>query len=190
MKKMILFLVLVLAATILFSQEQLENRGFYFGFGGGPAKVVYPEPLDSLLNSIEDSGVDRITLEIDLTLGGALNDKTYLVGAVSGYGDRLEDATYWVQLTTVFYAAGVRFYPFTTGLVFGGDLGRTRMVLSAKDAVDEESDYGLGYDFIIAYDFDRTKTGFAFQLGLRFGVFDIEDEKVTGVSLFGNLVWK
>lgn len=190
MKKVLLVAVLVLSAVMLFSEEKIEERGFYFGIGGGPAVVVYPEPLNSALDAIEDSGVDRITIDINLSIGGAIGDKTYLLGSVSGYGDRLDDGIYYLQVNTYLYAIGVRYYPFTTGLVLGTDIGRTIMVVQSTYSSDVESDPGFGYNVLLAYDFDRTKTGFAFQLGLKVGGYDIEGETVQAGSLFFNLVWK
>jgi len=190
MKKLLLVIVFGLLTTLLFSQEKIEKRGFYFGIGGGAASVVYPEPLNSDLETIEDSGVDRMTIEMDLSVGGAVSDKSYLVGSVSVYGDRLEDSTYYIQFNTVLYAIGIRYYPFTTGLVLGGDVGSTRMVIQSQGSSDAESDYGFGYDILIAYDFDRTNTGFTFQLGLKVGGYDIEGDSVGAASIFGNLIWK
>ncbi len=120
MKKVLLVVILVLSTTMLFSEESIEERGFYFGIGGGIASVVYPEPFNSVVEAIEASGVDRITIEIDLSIGGAISDKNYLLGSISGYGDRLDDGISYFQLNTYLYAIGIRYYPFTTGLVLGG----------------------------------------------------------------------
>lgn len=192
MKKLVLVIVFILIATFLFSQEIIEKRGFYFGIGGGPAVIKYPEPTESMLNELENTivGLQRIQLEIDLTIGWAINDKTYLVGVLTGFADRLEDSTGSLQLNTYLYAIGLRYYPFTTGLLLGGDLGASKMLIQNSAAEDSVSDFSYGYNLIAAYDFDSTKTGFTFQLGVKVGGYEIEGEVVTGVCLFGDLVWK
>ncbi len=53
-----------------------------------------------------------------------------------------------------------------------------------------ESDYGIGFNFLVAYDFDRNSTGLTFLLGAKVGQYDIEGSNVGGFSVFGNVVWK
>ena len=202
MKKVLLVVVLVLSATMLFSEEKIEERGFYekrgfyFDVGFGFAYVKYPEPLNSEVVALEALGCDRMTLYANGSIGGAVSDKSYLLGSISYYSDELEyGSILWgdfLYLDTYLYAIGVRYYPFTTGVVLGADVGVTNLVFTGTDSSDVESDYGFGYNLLFVYDFDTTKTGFALQLGLKVGVYDIESDgdTVRPASLFVNFVWK
>ncbi len=183
-------LVLVLSATMLFSEENIEERGFYFGIGVGPAIIEYPEPLNSDLELLDALGYDRMTMYINISIGGAISDKSYLLGSVSGTSDSLVYGIDEFTIMSHLFALGFRYYPFTTGLVLGADIGTASMTFQATGIPDIESDSGFGYNILLAHDFDRTKTGFAFQLGLAFAGYDIEDELVLVGSLFGQLVWK
>ncbi len=190
MKKIIFLFSFTLLATLLFSQDKVEKRGFYFAFGGGYPSISYPEPLNSSIETLENSGVDRIPIAIDISMGVAISNNSYFIGSISGVADRLENATSFVQFNTYLYSLGIRFYPFTTGLVLGGDLGSSRMVIQGTGISDIVSDSGFGYNFVVAYDFDKSKTGFTFLLGIKAGASDIEGDSVAAVSLFGNLTWK
>ena len=86
--------------------------------------------------------------------------------------------------------AGLKYNPFTTGLVLGVDAGMAKGVMVSDLGSSSSSDPGFGTGFIIAYDFDRTLTGFTFQAGIRVNTLRIEGDTLSSASLYGALVWK
>ncbi len=61
-----------------------EKRGFYIDTGLGFGRVSYDDTLDDLLDAYDDNGARRITLSLDLTVGGAVRQDLYVVGSVTG----------------------------------------------------------------------------------------------------------
>lgn len=190
MKKIITLCVLILTATIMFSEELPKQRGMYIALGGGVGHLVYPEPLKSALIALEDSGFDRSTINANLSIGGAVNEKGYILGSFSLYSASWELGLDYFRLYNVMYSAGFRYYPYVTGLVLGIDLGAAQSRIQASNVDNTGSDFGLGYDLSVAYDIDRNSTGFTFLVGLKFGTYDIEGDNVYGFGLFGNVAWK
>jgi len=192
MKKLVTLVALVFLATFLFSQEaaSADNRGMYIALGGGPARVEYPEPFQSLVDTLNSVGYEQLTIDINLSVGGALNKNTYIIGSFSWYADSWDLDLSYYRLYTIFYSVGFRYYPYTTGLVLGVDAGATNMNNQSSVAETIESDYGLGLNASIGYDFDKNSTGLTFILGAQVGLFDIEGDDVMGFGIFGNVAWK
>ena len=95
MKKQLLVLIFLIVTVYLSAHDEQRNRGFYFAVGGGPANISYGEPLDSTLETFEAlPGVDRISINVDFTIGGALTPKLFLVGNASGFGDSFYEEDY------------------------------------------------------------------------------------------------
>jgi len=86
--------------------------------------------------------------------------------------------------------AGLRYYPFTTGLVLGVDAGMARGAVVSDLGSSSSSDHGFGTGYIVAYDFDRDLTGFTFQAGIRVNYLIIEGDTLSSASLYGAMVWK
>ncbi len=192
MKKiMIAVVVFALAAGAVRGQAlQDETRGFLFQVGLGAASMTYPEPLDSVLNAMENAGADRLTIYLDLGMGFALTPKTYLLFSISGVGDRLEQSGNYLQINTYLYGVGFRHYPFTTGIVLGADLGAARGVAQGSGGGSSTSDWGNGLRLFLGYDFARRLRGFTGILGLAATGSTIEDDNYTSVQIFFSLAWK
>lgn len=179
-------------STGVFAQDQQdEERGFYFQFGLGFAGTSYPDEYEQLLDALEDApGVDRTRVNIHLAVGYAITQNLYGIFLIDGTGDRLDDGVDYIQTNTYFFNAGVRYYPFDTGLVLGAHLGPSRIVLDTDFAGSASSDMGFGGGIMFGYDFDRTLTGFSGILGIRLNGASIEGDSVGTAALFLSLLWK
>jgi hypothetical protein len=194
-RKLILFfaIFLVIGGTI-FSQSQERNRRLYIDFGLGFGDISYNGELDDALESAKDNGFDRVMVALDLSIGWAISQKWYIVGSITGLGDRLYYLSDYIQLNTYLIGPGIRLYPLPSGkyLQLGVDFGMGRMVSDSNvDQVDGlVSEPGIGVKVSAAYDFDSTLTGFTFLLGAEFLADFIEDETICSVSLFGKFAFK
>lgn len=196
-KGIVLIILLVALAGAAYAQypPPEDQRGFMFQIGLGGASVDYPEGWfpDS---SESTPGADRMTIYLDIGLGFAITQKTYLLFSLSGTGDRLEsktDSSVYAQFNTLLYAVGLRYYPFTTGLVLGADLGAARAVIQGGIGgltATSTSDWGSGVRFVVGYDFARRLRGFTGILGLAVTGVTIEDEPISTAQIFFSLAWK
>lgn len=192
---LIILLALLAGAAYAQSPPPEDQRGFMFQFGLGAASVDYPEGWfpDT---SESTPGLDRITLYLDIGLGFAITEKTYLLFSLSGTGDRLEDkndSSNYAQFNTFLYAVGLRYYPFTTGLILGADLGAARAVIQGGFGgltATSTSDWGSGVRFVVGYDFARRLRGFTGILGLAVTGATIEDQESSSAQIFFSLAWK
>jgi hypothetical protein len=153
---------------------------------------VYPEPLDSQLNTLASSAdVDRLGLDLHVSVGYSVSPNSYVVAGVYGVADRLQDSFGdFIQVNTYLYGPGFRFYPFDTGLVLGADLGAARLVLQTSVTNSAVSPWGVGWRGSVGYDFDSTPTGFAVLLGLGVGSAAIDGDTVGHAEVFLSLLWK
>ena len=194
MKKWIIVLVLAVSAIAGgYAQTEMEEmRGFLFQVGLGAATVEYDSTTEAEIDIYKAAGYDRMTIYLDLGLGFAITQKAYLLFSISGTGDRLEkSADDYLQLNTCLFAGGVRYYPFTTGLVLGADIGGARAVTQFGGGTsDITSDWGNGYRFMIGYDFARRLRGFTGILGLAITGSTIEDETINSAQIYFDLAWK
>jgi hypothetical protein len=191
MKIRILIIFFLLSWVITGYSEETGQRGFMFQFGIGGASINYTPELDAALNTLDNlPGVDRFTIYLDLGLGYAINSKTYLLFSISGVGDRIEDPYNYMQINTFLYAPGIRYYPWTTGLVLGADIGFARMAVDTDFGMEAVSEWGTGIRAVIAYDFARKLTGFSVVVGLAVTGASIESESVNSAQLYINLLWK
>lgn len=191
MKKYLVLAVVFLVGSIcIYADDTLEQRGFMFEIGLGATHVTYTPEIYSMLSQMESAGLDRIKIYLEIGAGFSINKKLYGELSISGTGDRLEDYSNYMQINLYLYGAGLRYYPFTTGLVLGVDAGMARGVMVSDLGSSSSSDPGFGTGFIIAYDFDRTLTGFTIQIGIRANTLRIEGDTLSSASLYGALVWK
>jgi len=183
--------VLVLAVQAGFAGD-LRGRGFYFDVGLGFGSVGYTPELDDMLKLVEGLGADRTTVYFDLGLGYAVMPNLYVLGSISGFGDRLQYDGEWLQLNTYLYGIGARYYPFNRGLQLGVDVGLGKMLMQSSDPEFNNigSESGLGSKFTVAYDFDSTFVGPALLVGASLLNDSIEGETVTGGTLFVKFVYK
>lgn len=193
--KISLFVVAILLVAAVGSYAQSAgaargNRGFLFQIGAGPAGTSYGAAVDNQMSYLTTQGATRIRLYLNLDLGYAAGENVYLVAGIDGVGDRLEYGGAYMQTNTYFYHAGLRVYPFHTGLVLGVDGGATNLVLQSNLAATMVSSLGWGGGGMIAYDFSRRPIGFGVEVGARGDYLTIEGSPVALVSLYGDLLWK
>ncbi len=170
-------------------------------FGGvGFAGMSYPTDFQELVDEIEAlPGVDRNKVHVNLGIGFAPHENLFFTGTINGYVDRYEyeSSSEWEELILAFahVAGGIRWYPQTTGWVFGIDLGPAAGSITfdasyLDSEIEETSDTGFGGGAMLGYDFSRRKTGFSAIVGGRLDSYLIEEEAVSFMSLFLNLVLK
>jgi hypothetical protein len=179
----------------VFSQTNERYRGFYMDMGLGFGGVGYGEEIDNLLEWADDNGVDRMTISLDFSIGGAVSQNLYVVGSIAGFADGLQKSSNYMQLTTMLLGLGVRFYPLSSmkHLQLGADVGLGEIGFSSNVAgveVEVTSDPGFGIKLSAAYDFDSTMTGLALLLGGEVLLDFIEGETIAGYSIFAKFVIK
>lgn len=186
-----LFSMLMLAAM---ATRADERRGIYVDVGLGAGKVGYGSDTNDVLDAVEDNGFNRATAALDLSVGWALRQNLYLVGSISGFGDRLYHSSDYLQINTYLTGVGIRFYPLASmkHLQFGADVGVAKVLLQSSDDYydDTVSNNGSGFKLSVAYDFDSTLKGPALLVGVDLLSASVEHENITGVSLFAKFVFK
>ena len=166
-----------------------------FQFGVGGAEVDYPQGLNDAMDYLVDTlGYERMSIGLNLNLGVALNDRSYLLLGVNGVGDRISGYDGFMQLNHYLYHVGARLYPALTGLYIQGMFGFSALVMQSgysETTIDETvtSDPGSGYGAALGYDFGRAK---GFGLALEASVLSVEigGESVVSGALMLNLRWK
>lgn len=191
MKKLILVLTagLILLAQNISAQDKLE-RSFYFDIGGGTGSVSYGEELDDLMKILDGSGADRTTIYADVGVGFAATEKLYIILSSAAFADGLYYQNESIIMTSVLAGAGIRYYPFVTGLQLGAEVGIGSLTVEVTGEETVESDPEIGTKFTVAYDFDSTKTGPALQIGGSLLSSFVEDETILGAAVFAKLVIK
>jgi hypothetical protein len=179
----------LLATTVVHADEK---RGFYFDAGLGFGKASYDDTLDDLLDAFDDNGARRITLSLDLAAGGAVRQNLYVVGSITGFGDRLSEDDEYLQLNTYLFAVGLRHYPLASQkhLQLGIDVGLSKAALQSSFADDASSDSGTGLRLLAAYDIDSTLRGPTLQVGAQFLAARIEGTNYNALSLFAKFAFK
>lgn len=195
LKIAVLAVLLVLVASVAsFAQtssaSNARKRGFMFEIGAGPTTISYGAVADSYFSAAQSAGLSRIQLYLNIDLGYAITQKLYLVAGIDGVGDRFYDSYNYIQINSYLYHAGVRYYPFETGLVLGIDGGATAQVVQSDLGVSGSSPWGWGTGATFAYDFARKPTGFGLELGVRVDYLTIQGSPITGAALFLDLLWK
>lgn len=176
----------------LFAQADSAERGVMFQIGLGTAQIEWPQELKEMMDYAEaQPDIDRVKVHLNLGLGAAVGENLYLLGSLQGYGDRLEDSYGdYVQINAYLFGLGLRWYPFVTGLVLGGDIGAARLVAMGSGVESAASEWGNGLGFTAGYDFGGRPTGVSLILGLRVDGMSVEGESVGTAALFLNLAFK
>jgi hypothetical protein len=169
-----------------------QERGVMFQIGLGTAEIEWPQELKEIMDYAEDQpDIDRVKVHLNLGVGAGVGENLYLMGSLQGYGDRLEDSYgEYVQINAYLFGLGLRWYPFVTGLVLGGDLGAARIVSMGSGFASEASEWGRGLGFTAGYDFGGRPNGVSLILGLRFDGMNVDGESVGTAALFLNLAFK
>ena len=165
MKKITIIIALLLALAVpAFAQEPV-HRGVLFQLGAGPSFPSYPSELEYDLDYLESiPGVDRVQVAIDLALGFAVMDTSYLMLRMDGFGDRFDYLGEYFQLNLYLYSIGLRHYPQGSGLYLEGGLGASMGMTMSSDLPTEESESGSGFGVALGYDFNKTPRGFGLTL--------------------------
>ncbi len=193
MRKLLIIVMLIcVAGGGLFAQADVPERGVMFQIGLGTAQIEWPQELKELMDYAEaQPEIDRVKVHLNLGLGAAVNEKLYILGSLQGYGDRLEDSYGdYVQINAYLFGLGLRWYPFTTGLLLGGDIGAARLVAMGSGIDSETSDWGNGLGLTAGDDFGGRPTGVSLILGLRFDGMSVEGDSMGTAALFLNLAFK
>ncbi len=184
------FVLLVSAPVFADNQSGSQHRGFFFEVQIGPALTSYDAATDAAFASAEAMGLSRLRLGLGATLGFAVSPTIYLTGGVEGYGDRFYDSTGYIQLNTYLWVVGLRFYPFSNGLVLGARGGfATTSVVSDIGVSGYSSTPGSGFGVLVAYDFGGF-TGMGFEIGARVDYCTINGSPFTGECAYVALDWK
>jgi hypothetical protein len=187
-------LIFLVMGSTVFSQENEKRRGGYLDVGIGFGGISYGEEVDDLIQLVDDNGLDRFTMSLDLSVGWAVLQNLYVVGSVSGFRDRLYKSSDYMQFNTYLYGVGIKFYPLPSKkhLQLGVDLGLGKMALqlSVPGINTIASENGFAAKVSIAYDFDSTMTGPALLLGGDLLMDFIDSETITGFSVFAKFVLK
>lgn len=197
MKKCICALVLVLTVAAAWSEDTEHHRGFILEVGGGGfSYLTYGSAADSVLSSYASStGADRIKIFINLDLGWAISETTYLVIGAEGFGDGFfAGSSSLDQLNSDLLSIGIRYYPFVTGLVLGVDVGTSKLDVTSNASGVGSTPYSPGVGLSLAWDFGgRPTTAFTVEIGIRALYLSVSDPLITsmtGVTPFINLVIK
>ena len=183
--------MLVAATAFAQSTGAEPNRGFMFQIGAGPSSISYGTLIDASFAAAQASGADRVQVYLNIDAGYALTQRLYLVAGVDGAGDRFYDATgAYVQLNSYLYHAGLRYYPFGTGLLFGIDGGASALLVQSNVGLAAGPTWGWGTGATIAYDFSKRATGFGLEVGLRVNYLSINASPITVAALYLDLLWK
>ncbi len=162
--RFLITVMLIILGTGAFAEGETteKKRSFLFQFGVGGAYISYDAETDYILAS---SGLNHITVYLDIAFGWAVQSNTYILLTANGVADYGDWFFGDIQKNTYLY--GVSWYPFTTGLVLGAEAGGARMVTFYGNAQMVRSPWGYGLGVAIAYDFARKPTGFSLVLGLK-----------------------
>lgn len=180
MKKIILALLLISAVTL---SARSNKRDYLFQIGLGAADITYPEPLESSVDSLEDSGINRTTIHFDLTLGYAFLEDTYFTVGINGIGDRFEENGVYLQYNTYLFSVGFRHFPFDKGFYVGADIGSAVFIADLDGQDSYTSDDGHGIDLKLGYDFDSNKSGPSLAIGTSLNYYKIESDEIYSAAI-------
>ncbi|MFP4365254.1 MAG: hypothetical protein ACLFR1_15430 [Spirochaetia bacterium] len=189
-----IFIFLFFSLMLITAQEaQEEERGLLVEIGAGPSVITYGA-ADAYFSLAEENGANRVQLNLHALFGYAVATDLYLCGVISGAADRFTYSSQYLQMNIYILGAGVRYYPFTTGLVLGADFGASPFLIQTNTS----SPYmqsgvtasGLGFNISLGYDFGQSLTGFALKTGIRASATTLEGSIISSGSFVVTLVWK
>ena len=133
------------------SRNKLER--VYWNWGIGFPFISYPDPLDTLLDGLEDAGASNLSLSLDILgiyfrPGGS---EQLLAGFnINAWGDVYDLAGESLQFTALTLGPSFQYYVQNRvgdGVFLRGELGLSRIVLSGSDGTEETSEAGFGVLF-------------------------------------------
>jgi hypothetical protein len=182
-------LLLLVSAIACPANAEMENWYSYWGIGF--SDTTYPEPLDSLLDTLEaTTNTTRIQLNLDI-LGFYFpvgSGSTIAGFVINGAADRLDDGSDNIQINLYTYGLSVMTFLGKEpgdGLFLRGDFGITKAVLtSSLSSSSIGSDTGTGYLIGAGYGIVLSE-GSRLLLNLNFANRTIESENysTTGFSV-------
>jgi hypothetical protein len=186
----------VLMAVVQTGFAQERNR--YFDIGIGSGFIHYGGELDTAISDIEDAGLERVLVYVDMSYGKAVTDNLYVVGSMTGFGDAFtkewDISAGFLQMTTYLLGMGVKYYPLSSALhlQLGADVGLACMlgVSTMSGAETNIGPFGFGGRISISYDFDSDLTGPALLLGTQLLADFLENELVVGFAIFAKFAFK
>jgi hypothetical protein len=193
LKHCVVVAILLAIGTEAFSQSSERNRGFYIDAGLGIGGFSYSSELNDAIKMADNAGAEHVTVALDASIGWALMQKLYLVGSITGFGDRIANGSEYVQINSYLFGPGIKWYPLSSGkyLQVGADIGlASATLLSSMQGYNVASEPGLGFKISAAYDIDWTMTGLTALFGGELLMNFIEGEAFTGYAIFTKLAFK
>jgi hypothetical protein len=194
LKHFVIVAILLATGTTAFSQTGERNRGFYIDAGLGIGGFSYSSELNDAIKAADNAGADRLTVALDASIGWALMPKLYLVGSVTGFGDRLSQSSDYMQINSYLFGPGIKWYPLSSGkyLQVGADIGlaSASLVTNILDNANVASEPGFGFKVSAAFDIDRTMTGPTVLIGGELLMNFIEEEVFSGYAFLVKFAFK
>lgn len=191
-KVVVLAIALAVAGVSAEAQDQQPtSRGFLFEAGIGAASIYYGPAAEAMFASATSSGLDRLEIALDLEAGWAITQDLYLAAVAHGTGTRFYDSYGdYLQINSYLFGAGLRAYPFHTGLVLGADAGVAKMVIDSNVGLYAVSPAGWAAAVSVAWDFNKRPTGFGIIAGIRVVYTSIGTASTAAGTAFVDIAWK
>jgi hypothetical protein len=181
-------MMLILAAAILIAAPlactaEEGSRSLLVQAGLGIYLPSYPSDVEALFSYVESQpGMSRIKMSLDLAIGFAVLNDTYILARIDGGGDRLYEGSDYFQLNMYLYAAGLRYYPSITGFFLEAEGGASRAV-TMSNAGNAASDFAPGFAASVGYDFARSPRGMGLAIEGRYLGLLVEGDLVSILAL-------
>lgn len=191
--RLLLLCVVIFLPAFLGAQQPSETPAAgILQVGLGYAVLNYPSALNDAIQTAQSLGLQRIPICIELSGGWAILNNAYLMGGVTGFGDRLYDPSNtanWMQINMYLFELKLKYYPMMAGLSIEGGAGITSMVVDSP-AATINSNPGVGASAGVSYDFAPKMAQGGMQLGADVVLLSIEQEMCTGIGVFFKYAWK
>ena len=93
-------------STIVCAQD--GHRVALFQIGAGAGFPSYPGATEAMLSYADaQPGVDRVKVAVDLALGIAVSQQTYLMARIDAIGDRIAYNSQYMQMNLLLYCLGL-----------------------------------------------------------------------------------
>lgn len=158
----------VSSSEILLSPLQERSRSIYLHFGLGAGSTNHQERESHF----------RAAAQSDFLFGYAARENLYIVLAAAQVNSTKGDQFY----STRMHGIGVRHYPLTKGVQWGGDLGYTIYRITEGRFGEQliSRSFGAAMRLSLLYDFDSSMVGPAFFIGSTLLLSAIEGEGMIG----------
>ncbi len=148
------------------SAWSLDSNILFMQGSVGTGTTIYGDSAITELNkSLTEEGFSRLYLSGDVSFG-ILADRyiRFCVGAVTADDFFLHSESYVFYLDYAFFT-GIRIYPGLSGLNFSVDYLVGQRADFAKDTDINLTPWGNGFRFLVEYDFNPDRPGFAPVIG-------------------------